>query len=614
MYHISRRSRFNLIKTTKAATATVTAKSLSSLSCASLSSQHLSLTRQFHGHSKRSAETTDASNPSSIPRESMSYDVVIVGAGPAGLSAAIQLKNLAKKKDQDISVCIVEKGVEVGAHILSGNVLNPVALNELIPDWKDKDSPIKTKVTRDKFYFLLNQKTAIPLPVPPPLHNDGNYVVSLGNVCRWLATQAEELGVEIYPGFSASEALFGDQGQVIGIATSDLGIGKDGQPKDSFARGMELMAKQVILAEGCRGSLSESIMTKFDLRQNSQPQQYGIGLKEIWQVDNSKFESGFVQHTAGWPVDMKTYAGSFLYHMDPNYVLIGYVVGLDYKNPYLSPYEEFQRMKTHPVIKKHLEGGTCVEYGSRALNEGGFQSIPKLTFPGGVLVGCAAGFLNVPKIKGTHYAMKSGMLAAESIYDSLSSSQAKESGEEITSYSDKINQSWIRDELYAVRNCQPSFHWGSYAGIAYNAFQAYIFRGYEPWTFSHKTKNCDETKPAKEYQPIDYPKPDNKLTFDLLTNLARSGTNHEEDQPSHLKIKPDKQHVPQLSFKEYAAPESRFCPAKVYEYVTDPQGEPKLVINAQNCLHCKTCSIKTPQEYILWTVPEGGGGPKYQNM
>lgn len=467
------------------------------------------------------------------------------------------------------------------------------------------------------------------MPTIPMLHNDGNYICSLSQVVRWLGQQAEELGVDIFPGTPASEVLYSNSdksGHVIGIATSDVGIGKDGVPKPgSFSRGMEILAKQTVFAEGCRGSASESLMKKFNLRANSDPQTYGIGVKEVWRIPKEKCKPGYIQHTLGWPLGSDTYGGSFLYHMEPDLVLVGFVVGLDYPNPYLNPYQEFQRWKHHPEIAKHLEGGECIEYGARAINEGGLQSLPKLTFPGGLIVGCSAGFLNVPKIKGTHLAMKSGMLAADAIMDALYSDKegvavapadkdAAESkqGLEVVRFEEDVKNSWIHEELNTVRNFHPAFKYGRLFGMAYSGLSAYLLKGKEPWTFHHTGTDAEATKPAKNFTPIDYPKPDGKLSFDILTNLARSNTNHEGDQPSHLRIKKGMENVPsEVSWAEYAAPETRFCPAKVYEYP-----EPgKLVINAQNCVHCKTCSIKMPEEYIDWTVPEaGGGGPSYSHM
>mmetsp|Transcript_67950 Transcript_67950/g.167828 ORF Transcript_67950/g.167828 Transcript_67950/m.167828 type:complete len:636 (+) Transcript_67950:212-2119(+) len=565
-----------------------------------------------------------------VEREAMEYDVLIVGGGPAGLSAAIRMKQLALEGGQELSVCVVEKGAEVGSHILSGNVFEPHALDELIPDWRDKGAPLQTEAKEDNFLFLTSDTSSFKIPnflLPKVLHNEGNYIISLGELCRWLGTQAEELGVEVYPGFAADEVIYTEGGAVTGIVLKDVGIGKDGKPKDVFEMGMELRARQTILAEGCRGSCSEMVMDKYKLREGKDVQTYGIGIKEVWEVDPAKFKSGLIQHSVGWPLDSSTYGGSFLYHMEDNKVLMGMVVGLDYKNPYLNPYQEFQRWKTHPAIKTFLEGGTCISYGARALNEGGFQAIPKLTFPGGALVGCSAGFVNVPKIKGSHTAMKSGMLAAEAVFEALTdqSEQFVGEGEEVasfkafepSSYQAKIEGSWVWSELKSVRNVHPAFHNGLYLGLLYSGLTLKVFRGLEPWTFSNTSKGDHTTTGKKaDHEPIEYPKPDGKLTFDILSNLQRSGVNHNHDQPAHLRVKDELADWPKnISFQEYGAPETRFCPAKVYEFVEDEAtGEPKLVINAQNCVHCKTCDIKTPGNYIKWTVPEGGGGPAYVGM
>eukprot|EP00301_Raphidiophrys_heterophryoidea_P000002 c10000_g1_i1.p1 GENE.c10000_g1_i1~~c10000_g1_i1.p1 ORF type:complete len:604 (-),score=157.25 c10000_g1_i1:124-1890(-) len=547
------------------------------------------------------------------PRDAMEYDVVVVGAGPAGLSAAIKIKQLAAEKGEDVSVCVLEKGAEVGAHILSGNCFQPTALNELIPDWKEKEAPIHTPITHDDVYFL-TEKHAIPLPKPPHMNNHGNYIISLSQLVRWLGTQAEELGVEIYPGFAGSEVLYNEQGQVVGVASGDMGIAKDGSKKPTYARGIELRAKQTLFAEGCRGSLTKTLLKHFNLTANSQPQTYGLGVKEVWQIDPANSKPGTVVHTMGWPLPRDVYGGSFLYHMDGNKVLIGFVVGLDYTNPYLSPYQEFQKYKMHPKIRSVLEGGQCIQYGARSLNEGGLQSLPKLTFPGGMLVGCAAGFLNVPKIKGTHTAMKTGMLAAEAVVESFASETGKMEGVEVTSYADKFKNSWAYDELNEIRNVRPAFKWGFYPGLVNAGLETLLLKGRVPWTIAHHGTDHESTLPASQCQKIEYPKPDGKITFDLLSNLALSGTNHDHDSPAHLKIL-DPSIPPKVNYAIYAAPESRFCPAKVYEYVTEEDGSnPKLVINAQNCLHCKACDIKDPSQNINWEVPEGGGGPKYTEM
>lgn len=563
----------------------------------------------------------------------MHYDVVTVGAGPAGLSAAIRLKQLAKASGKDLSVCVIEKASEVGAHILSGNVFEPHALDELIPNWKELGAPLETKAADDKFLYL-TETGAINFPnflLPPQLHNDGNYVISLSALVRWLATQAEELGVEIYPGFAASEVLYGEDGSVLGVATRDVGIGKDGGQKSTYTPGIELRARQTLFAEGCRGSCSLDVMNKFNLTEGKDVQTYGLGIKEVWQVPEEKLRPGFIQHTVGWPLQeglmSKTFGGTFLYHMKPNLILLGMVVGLDYENPYLNPYKEFQRWKHHPEVARHLEGGECVSYGARCLNEGGYHAIPKLTFPGGALIGCAAGFLNSIKIKGSHTAMKSGMLAAEAIHAGLSSlptAPVSETGAldpsegaiECSDYEKNLYNSWVGAELKTVRNTHAAFHNGMAAGMIYSGFACFIGRGLEPWTLSNKIPDSAKTGAAANFKEIEYPKFDNKLSFDILTNLQRSGTSHEGDQPAHLRVKPELKHVPsEVSISTYAGPEQRFCPAGVYEYTdADANGKRDLVINAQNCVHCKCCSIKMPQEYIQWTVPEGGGGPAYTVM
>ena len=544
-----------------------------------------------------------------MERESMEFDVVIVGAGPSGLSAAIRLRQLAEEKGREVSVCVIEKGSEIGAHILSGAVLEPRALNELLPDWKERGAPLNTPVGSDQF-LLLGKTGAMRLPTPPQMNNHGNYIVSLGNVCRWLAEQAESMGVEIYPGFAAAEVLYADDGSVRGVATGDMGIGKDGECTANHQPGFELHARQTIFAEGCRGSLTKTLFEKFDLRDDADHQTYGIGIKELWEVKPENHQLGKVTHTIGWPMDSATYGGSFLYHLEDNQVAVGFVIGLDYTNPHLSPFDEFQRFKTHPKIRPTFEGGRRIAYGARAINEGGFQSVPKLTFPGGVLVGCTAGFLNVPKIKGSHTAMKSGMLAAEAVFDAVGEDAP---AADTASYETAIKESWVWDELYRVRNIRPSFKWGMWGGLVYSAIDTFLFRGRAPWTFKH---HADHTtlKKASEAPKIDYPSPDGEVSFDKLSSVFISNTNHEENQPAHLKLRDDSVPVT-VNLAEYDAPEQRYCPAGVYEIVAEDDGSnPQLQINAQNCVHCKTCDIKDPTQNINWVVPEGGGGPNYPNM
>ena len=544
-----------------------------------------------------------------MERESMEYDVVIVGAGPSGLSAAIRLKQLAAEKGQDVNVCVIEKGSEVGAHILSGAVVEPRALNELIPDWRERGAPLNTPATKDDFLFL-SRETSYRLPTPPTMKNHGNYIISLGNLCRWLATQAEELGVEIYPGFAAAEVLYNDDGAVVGVATGDMGVGRDGQPTEQFAPGMELRARYTLFAEGCRGSLTKTLFERFKLHEGVDPQTYGIGIKELWEIDPAQHQPGKIVHTVGWPLDASTYGGSFLYHLENNQVAVGFVIGLGYENPHLSPFEEFQRFKTHPDIRPTFEGGRRIAYGARAISAGGIQSIPKLIFPGGLLIGDTAGFLNMPKIKGTHTAMKSGMVAAEAVFAAVAAGRG---ADEVTEYPETLRQSWLWQELYQVRNIKPAFSWGLWAAIAYSALDTYVLRGKAPWTFHHKPDHA-KLKKASECPKIEYPKPDGKVSFDRLSSVFISNTNHEEDQPCHLTLKDPTVPI-QVNLALYDAPEQRYCPAGVYEIIRDSDGKnPRLQINAQNCVHCKTCDIKDPTQNINWVTPQGGGGPNYPNM
>ena len=543
-----------------------------------------------------------------VERESMEFDVVIVGAGPSGLATAIKLRQLCAEHGSDLSICIVEKGSEVGAHILSGAVMEPRSLDELFPDWKERGAPLHTPAREDRLFFL-TRGSAMRLPTPPQMHNEGNYIISLGNVCRWLGEQAEALDVSIFPGFPASEVLYHEDGSVKGVATQDMGVGRDGEPKGSFEPGVELHARVTVFAEGCRGHLTKSLFERFDLRAGADPQTYGIGIKELWEVDPARHEQGLVVHTMGWPLDRSTYGGSFLYHLEDNQVAVGFVVGLDYTNPHLSPFEEFQRYKTHPKIRPTFEGGRRIAYGARAITEGGIQSIPKITFPGGLLVGDTAGFLNVPKIKGTHTAMKSGMTAAEAIFDALRDGSAVS---EITDYRTRLQKSWLWDELHRVRNLRPSFRWGFWGGMFYSGLDTYVLRGKAPWTLHHHADHAALRK-ASECPRIEYPKPDGEVSFDRNSSVFLSNTNHEEDQPVHLTLKDDSVPVA-VNLAEYDAPEQRYCPAGVYEIVHEGEDAPRLQINAQNCVHCKTCDIKDPTQNIHWVTPEGGGGPNYPNM
>ena len=541
-------------------------------------------------------------------RECMEYDVVIVGAGPAGLAAAIRLKQLGAEHGRDIGVCVLEKGSEVGAHILSGAVIEPRALNELLPDWRARGAPLHTPAMRDRFLYLTRNRS-FALPTPPAMRNEGNFIASLGNLCRWLAQQAESLGAEIYPGFAAAEVLYREDGSVQGVATGAMGIGKDGKPTEQHQLGIELHGKQTIFAEGCRGSLTKTLLERFKLGDGADPQTYGIGIKELWEVDPAKHRPGAVVHTVGWPLDAATYGGSFLYHLENHQVAVGFVVGLDYVNPFLSPFDEFQRFKTHSAIVDTFVGARRISYGARALSEGGFQSIPKLSFPGGLLIGDTAGFLNVPKIKGTHTAMKSGMVAAETAFDHLRGDGAGE----VKDYRVKLEQSWVWNELYRVRNIRPSFRWGLLGGLAYSALDTYILRGRAPWTLRHHTDHT-ALKKAGDCKPIVYPKPDGQITFDRLSSVFLSNTNHEENQLCHLRLRDSRVPI-MVNLPSYDAPEQRYCPAGVYEILRDADGgNPRLQINAQNCVHCKTCDIKDPTQNIHWVVPEGGGGPNYPNM
>ncbi|KAG9295364.1 hypothetical protein G9A89_013393 [Geosiphon pyriformis] len=539
-------------------------------------------------------------------------DVVIVGGGPSGLSAAIKIKQMANAEQKEFRVVILDKGAEIGAHILSGCVLEPRTLDELIPSWKERGAPVNQPVLKDNFRLLF-KNSAIPLPHPPVLNNEKNYIVSLSNVVKWLSEQAEELGVEVYPGFAASEVLYNQDGSVRGIATNDMGLDKNFKPKENYERGMEFHAKVTLFAEGCHGSLTKTLIRKFNLRHGKQPQTYGIGIKEVWEIDPSKHVPGLVLHTIGWPLDYKTYGGSFLYTMENNILVTGFVVALDYQNPYLNPYKEFQRWKHHPYIKKFFEDGKCIAYGARALNEGGFQSIPKLVFPGGALIGDTAGFLNVPKIKGTHTAMKSGILAGEAAYLAVTSGEFAGNPITLSSYEESLQNSWIWKELYSVRNLRPSFNspLGLWGGIAYSGLELLFLKGRVPLTFKHHPDHAT-LKYASECKPIEYPKPDGKISFDLLENLFRSGTNHTENQPVHLRIRDPKIPVAR-NLKMFDGPEARYCPAGVYEFVDDEvnPGQKRLQINSQNCVHCKTCDIKDVSQNIDWVTPEGGNGPRY---
>lgn len=589
-------------------------------------SSHIS--RHFSSSTPRSFATeVDAEEPfdiNTVERVSDECDVCIVGGGPSGLSAAIRLKQLAEKEGREIRVVLLEKGGEIGSHIVSGAVIETRALDELIPNWKELGAPLNQIATSDHMRWL-TPTMSFPIPHPPQMSNKGNYIISLSKLTRWLSEQAEELGVEIYPGFAAAQVLYTEDGKAVkGVVTNEIGLDKNYKPKDGFEPGMEFHAKVTLFAEGAHGSLSKKVISKFGLREGKDVQTYGLGVKEVWKVKPENHKPGTIQHTLGWPLDNATYGGTWLYHMEDEMVSLGIVVGLDYPNPYLSPFKELQRVKHHPLFAKVLEGGECIAYAARALNEGGFQSIPKLTFPGGGLIGCSAGFLNVPKIKGTHTAMKTGMLAADATFSALSTLPEDVEAEslppvDISSYQTLFDESWVAKELYEVRNVRPSFHnpIGNWGGIAYSGIDTMLLKGRTPWTFHHPKEDFASTKPASECNPITYPVPDNVLSFDILTSVSRTGTNHAENQPVHLFIKPEDRasHV-KVNVEKYAGLLGRVCPAAVYEYVEAEGAEAdangmKLVINSQNCIHCKTCSIKVPTQDIEWRVPEGSGGPKY---
>ena len=552
----------------------------------------------------------------------MEYDIVIVGAGPAGLSAAIRLSQLSAEHQLSLKICVLEKGASVGAHILSGAVFEPRALDELIPDWKQKNTPLETPVTQSHFQ-LLTKNRAFSLPVPPTLRDQGNYIISLGKLCRWLGFEAERLGVEIFPGFAASEILYDENNRVVGVATNEMGLSKTGERKTNYQPSIEIRACYTLFAEGCRGSLTKQLMEHYQLQREKgkDPQTYAIGVKELWEIDSKHHIPGKILHTAGWPLNSRTYGGSSVYHMNPNLLALSFIIGLDYENPYLDPFEELQRFKHHPVIRPLLEGGRRIEYGSRALNEGGFQAIPKLVFPGGMLIGCAAGFLNVAKLKGNHTAMKSGMVAAESVFKELTKEKnvaekhaaAKGVADTVVGYETALKNSWVWQELSVARNIRPAFRRGLWCGLAYSAVDLFLLRGRTPWTFHWKQADYSKLKKTKDCSAVNYPKPDGIISFDKLTSLQYSNVSHSEDQKAHLVLTDPKLAI-LVNLKDYDSPEQRYCPAKVYEIVNDSKGDPYLQISAQNCIHCKTCDIKDPRQNITWEPPQDGGGPNYSQM
>ena len=558
------------------------------------------------------ADQTPEIQPRFGPREAMEYDIVIVGAGPAGLSAAIKVKQLALEQGKDVSVCLLEKGSELGAHIISGAVMDPRALDELLPDWKKQGAPVSTPVSEDRFLFL-TETGSLKTPnrmLPDNFRNTGNYVISLANLVRWLGQQAEILGVDIFPGFAAAEVLYSDDGAVKGVATGDMGIDREGRPTEAFQPGIELHAGYTLFAEGVRGHLGRQLIERHGLGRGRDPQAYSIAIKELWEIDPKMHQPGLVIHTAGWPLDSKTYGGSFIYHMDNNQVAAGFTVGLSYENPYLSPFEEFQRFKLHPAVRKFFEGGKRISYGARAIAAGGLQALPELVFPGGALIGCEAGFMNGGRIKGIHTAIKSGMLAAQAAFDALAQDRRQDA---LAAYPQAFRQSWLHEELYRARNFKPWMGKGLYVGTVMFGIDQILFGGKAPWTLHRKRADHEYLRPAAQCRPIAYPKPDGRLTFDLMSSLYLSGTSHEENQPSHLTLK-DSDVPVRINLAVYGGPEARYCPAGVYEFVSGEGGASRLQINAANCVHCKTCDIKDPTQNIVWIAPEGGGGPSYPNM